>query len=66
MGGIVCPSIDITDMLDIMDPTKWNTTDLTMIPPICPISGLSAECCDLDGDCFDGTDYWCCDDIYYC
>ena len=71
MGGIMCPSMNNTDWTDIMDPNKWNTTDQnsteqTMSSPICPKSGLSAECCDDDGDCMDGTDFWCCDDEHYC
>ena len=66
MGGIMCPSMNITDMLDIMDSTKWNTTDLTMSSPICPESGLAAVCCIENGNCFDGTDYWCCENEYYC
>lgn len=62
----MCPSMINTDWTDFMDITNWNTTDLTMIPPICPLSLLPAECCDDDGDCMDGTSYWCCDDEFYC
>ena len=33
--------------------------------PSCPNETL-AECCDEDGNCFDGDDDWCCNGKFFC
>ena len=42
-------------------PTSPASTATRWRAPICPLTGVPACCCDIDDDCTDGDDDWCCD-----